>query len=94
MPRRSSRQDSRVVTYRTLPGSSRQYQRANVGECTAWVQTNLTFELEMRGPDGTTQTKPYTVDTLHDWFKPSQPTRPSGAQADRRDGPQPHRASG
>jgi len=41
MPRKSPAHDSRVITYRTLPGPAPQYQRVNVGECTAWVQTNL-----------------------------------------------------
>jgi hypothetical protein len=58
MPRKAPGHDSRVITYRTLPGSSRQYQRVKVGECTAWVQTNLEFDLEVRGPGGTTKTKP------------------------------------
>src|ERR1700677_5067889 len=43
MPRKSPGHDSRMITYRTLPGSSTRYQRVNVGECTAWVQTNLEF---------------------------------------------------
>jgi hypothetical protein len=49
MPRKSPAHDSRVITYRTLPGSSPQYQRVNVGECTAWVQTKLAFDLEEHG---------------------------------------------
>ena len=43
MPRKSPGHDSRMIAYRTLPGSSTRYQRVNVGECTAWVQTNLEF---------------------------------------------------
>ena len=43
MPRKSPGHDSRMITYRTLPGSWTLYQRVNVGECTAWVQTNLEF---------------------------------------------------
>jgi hypothetical protein len=41
MPRKSPAHDQRIITYRTLPDSSRQYQRVNVAECKAWVQTNL-----------------------------------------------------
>ena len=74
MPRKSPGHDSRMITYRTLPGSSPRYQRVNVGECTAWVQTHLTFELELRGPDGTTETKPYTVDTFHEHHGAVEPT--------------------
>ena len=44
MPRKSPGHDSRMITYRTLPGSSTPYQRVNVGECTVWVQTNLLCE--------------------------------------------------
>jgi hypothetical protein len=58
MPRKSPGPYSRMITYRTLPGSSTRYQRVNVGECTAWVQTNLEFDLEVRHPDETTETKP------------------------------------
>ena len=60
-----------MITYRTLPGSSTRYQRVNVGECTAWVQTNLEFELEVQHLDQTADTKPYidtgsgTRDTFH-----------------------------
>jgi hypothetical protein len=43
MPRESPGHDSRMITYRTLPGSSTRYQRVNVVECTAWVPTNLEF---------------------------------------------------
>ena len=81
MPRKSPGHDSRVITYRTLPGSSSQYQRVNVGECTAWVQTNLAFDLEVRGPDETTETKPYTVDTFREHHGAVEPTlylTPSG----------------
>ena len=56
-------------------------QRVNVGECTAWVQTKLTFDLEMRGPDGTTEIKPYTVDTFREHHGAVEPTlylTPSG----------------
>jgi hypothetical protein len=53
-----------MITYRTLPGSSRQYQRVNAAECTAWVQTTLKFDLEVQGPGETTPTKPYVVYTL------------------------------
>ena len=76
MPRKSPGHDSRVITYRTLPGSSPQYQRVNVGQCTAWVQTKLAFELEVRVPDETTETKPYTqsqvsraVKRVDDWLE-------------------------
>jgi hypothetical protein len=81
MPRKSPTHDSRVITYRTLPGSSSQYQRVKVGECTAWVQTNLAFDLEVRGPDETTETKPYTVDTFREHRGAVEPTlylTPSG----------------
>ncbi len=81
MPRKSPGHDSRVITYRTLPGSSPQYQRVVVGECTAWVQTNLAFDLEVRGPDDTTETKPYTVDTFREHHGAVEPTlylTPSG----------------
>jgi hypothetical protein len=81
MPRKSPKHDSRVITYRTLPGSTPQYQRANVGECTAWVQTKLAFDLEVRGPDQTTETKPYTVDTFREHHGAVEPTlylTPSG----------------
>jgi hypothetical protein len=61
MPRKSPGHDSRMITYRTLPGSSTRYQRVNVGECTAWVQTNLEFDLEVQHPDQTTETKPYII---------------------------------
>ena len=61
MPRKSPGHDSRMITYRTLPGSSTRYQRVNVGECTAWVQTNLEFDLEVQHADQTTETKPYII---------------------------------
>jgi hypothetical protein len=48
MPRKSPGHDSRMITYRTLPGSSTAYQRVNVGEWTAWVQTDLEFDLEVQ----------------------------------------------
>ena len=48
MPRKSPGHDSRMITYRTLPGSSTRYQRVNVGECTAWVQTSLEFCADWR----------------------------------------------
>jgi hypothetical protein len=47
MPRKSPAHDQRIITYRTLPDSSRQYQRVNVAECKAWVQTNLEFDLSI-----------------------------------------------
>jgi hypothetical protein len=50
MPRKSPGHDSRIITYRTLPGSSTRYQRVNVGECTAWVETNLEFDVEVQHP--------------------------------------------
>jgi hypothetical protein len=74
MPRKSSGKESRVITYRTLPGSSPRYQRVDVAECTAWVQTNLIFDLEVRGPDGTTETRPYTVDAFHEHRGAVEPT--------------------
>ncbi len=74
MPRKSPEHDSRVITYRTLSGSSPRYQRVNVGECTAWVQTNLEFDLEVRGPDQTTETRPYTVDTFREHHGAVEPT--------------------
>jgi hypothetical protein len=43
MPRKSPGHDSRMITYRTFSGSSTRYQRVHVGECTAWLQTNLEF---------------------------------------------------
>ncbi len=39
MPRKSPGHDSRMITYRTLPGSSTRYQRVNVGECTGFRPT-------------------------------------------------------
>lgn len=78
MPRRAGGQGSRVVTYRTVPGSSRPYRRANVGECTAWVQTTLAFELEVRGAgDGEgdePRTESYTVDTFGEHRGAVEPT--------------------
>ena len=74
MPRKSPGHDSRVITYLTLPGSSPRYQRVNVGECTAWVQTNLEFDLEVRGPDQTTETRPYTVNTFREHHGAVEPT--------------------
>ena len=59
MPRKSFGRDSRMITYRTLPGSSTRYRRVSVGECTAWVQTNLEFDLEVQHPDQTTETRPF-----------------------------------
>jgi hypothetical protein len=51
-------------------------------ECTAWVQTNLTFDLDVRGPDGTTESRL--------GFRPSRPTthasrvtRPAAADPSR-----------
>jgi hypothetical protein len=38
----------------------------SVGEWTGWVQTNLTFELDVQCRDGTTETGPYGVDTFHE----------------------------
>ena len=57
-----------------LPGPSTDPFHVNVGEFTAWVQTNLTFDLEVRGPDGTTETKPNTVDTFHEHHGAVEPT--------------------
>jgi hypothetical protein len=74
MPRKSPGHDSRVITYRTLPGSSTRYQRVNVGECTAWVQTNLEFDLEVRHPDQTTETRPFIVDTFCQHHGAVEPT--------------------
>jgi hypothetical protein len=81
MPRKSTTHDSRVITYRTLPGSSSQYQRVKVGDCTAWVQTNLALDLEVRGPGETTEIKRYTVDTFREHrgaVEPSLYLTPSG----------------
>ncbi len=81
MPRKSPGHDSRMITYRTLPGSSTRYQRVNVGECTAWVQTNLEFDLEVQHPDQTTETKPYIIDTFcqhHGAVEPTLYLSPSG----------------
>ena len=50
MPRKSPGHDSRMITYRTLPGSSTRYQRVNVGECTAWVETNVEFDSRFDTP--------------------------------------------
>jgi hypothetical protein len=50
MPPKSPGHDSRMITYRTLPRSSTPYQRVNVGECTAWVPTNLEFDLKCNTP--------------------------------------------
>ena len=55
-------------------GLASQYQRVNVCECTAWVQTNLEFDLEVRGPDQTTETRPYTVDTFREHHGAVEPT--------------------
>jgi hypothetical protein len=74
MPGKSPGHDQRIITYRTLPGSSRQYQRANAAECTAWVQTSLAFDLDVRGQGGTTQTKRYTVDTFREHHGAVEPT--------------------
>jgi hypothetical protein len=74
MPRKSNGPDSRTITYLTLPGSSRRYQRVNVEECTVWVQTNLTFDLEVRGPDQTIETKPFKVDTFCEHRGAVEPT--------------------
>jgi hypothetical protein len=81
MPRKSAGHNQGIITYRTLPGSSRQYQRVNAAQCTAWVQTSLVFDLEVRGPDETTQTKRYTVDTFREHHGAVEPTlylTPSG----------------
>jgi hypothetical protein len=81
MPHKSPGHDSRMITYRTLPGSSTPYQRVNVGECTAWVQTNLELDLEVQHPDQTTETKPYTIDTFghhHGAVEPTLYLTPSG----------------
>ena len=74
MPRKSPGHDSRVITYRTLPGSSTRYQRVNVGECTAWVQTNLEFDLEVQHSDQTTETRPFIVDTFGQHHGSVEPT--------------------
>jgi hypothetical protein len=81
MPRKSPGHDSRMITYRTLPGSSTRYHRVNVGECTAWVQTNLEFELGVQHPDQTTEAKPFSVDTFcqhHGAVEPTLYLSPSG----------------
>ena len=81
MPRKSPGHDSRMITYRTLPGSSTRYQRVNVGECTAWVQTNLEFDVEVRHPDQTTETRPFIIDTFcqhHGAVEPTLYLAPSG----------------
>ncbi len=81
MPRKSPGHHSRMITYRTLPGSSTRYQRVNVGECTAWVQTTLEFDLEVHHPDQTTETKPYIIDTFcqhHGAVEPTLYLSPSG----------------
>ena len=75
MPRKSAGHDSRMITYRSLPGSSTRYQRVNVGECTAWVQTNLEFDLEVQHPDQTAETKPYIISRLT--RRPGAPGGPS-----------------
>jgi hypothetical protein len=80
MPRKSPGHDSRMITYRTLPGSSTRYQRVNVGECTAWVQTNLEFDLQVQHPDQTTETRPYIIDT-HGGTKPKRAQRARNRQA-------------
>jgi hypothetical protein len=72
--RKSPGNDQRIITYRTLPGSSRQYQRVNAAECTAWVQTSLAFDLEVRGPDETTESKPYILDTFREHHGAVEPT--------------------
>jgi hypothetical protein len=81
MPRKSPAHDQRIITYRTLPDSSRQYQRVNVAECKAWVQTNLEFDLEVTGPNETPETRPCTVDTFREHHGAVEPTlylTPSG----------------
>ena len=70
-----------MITYRTLPGSSTRYQRVNVGECTAWVETNVEFDVEVRHPDQTTETKPFVIDTFcqhHGAVEPILYLSPSG----------------
>jgi hypothetical protein len=70
-----------MITYQTLPGSSTRYQRVNVGECTAWVQTILEFDLEVHHPDQTTETRPFIIDTFcqhHGAVEPTLYLLPSG----------------
>ena len=57
--------DDQVQQQRKIRGgSSTRHQRVNVGECTARVQTNLEFDLEVQHPDQTTETKPYIISRL------------------------------
>jgi hypothetical protein len=74
MRRKSPRHDQQIITYRSLPGSARKYQRANAAQCTAWVQTRLAFDLDVRSPDGTSDTRPYTVDTFREHHGAVEPT--------------------
>ncbi len=56
-------------------------QRVNVGECTAWVQTNLEFDVQVHHPDQTTETKPFIIDTFcqhHGAVEPILYLSPSG----------------
>jgi hypothetical protein len=53
---------------------TRRGRSANAAECTAWVQTTLAFDLEMRSSDDTAETKPYTVDTFREHDGAVEPT--------------------
>jgi hypothetical protein len=61
MPRKSPGRDLGMITYRTLPGSSTRYERVNVGECAAWVQTYFEFDPEVQHLDQRTETKPFII---------------------------------
>jgi hypothetical protein len=74
MPRTSPGHDQRIITYRALRGSSQPFQRVNVAECMAWVQTTLTFDLEVRSPDDTAEVRPYIVDTFGEHHGAVEPT--------------------
>ena len=74
MPRKPPGHDSRVITYRTLPGSSTRYQRVNVEECTGWVHTNLEFDLEVQHDDQTTEIRSFIVDTFGQHHGSVEPT--------------------
>jgi hypothetical protein len=55
---------TRVITYERLPGSGSRFGRADHARCQKWVMTTFRFALEVRQPDGGTQTQAWTIDTF------------------------------